>query len=43
VEEKLSGDMWHGDFTLKYIEDITQKAGQFKKFSVFMKMLMSAA
>lgn len=38
----MSGEMWHGDFTMKYIEDITQKAGQFKKFNVFAKMLVSA-
>ena len=42
VEEKLSGDMWRGDFQQKYIEDITNKTGCFKKFPVFVKMLLSA-
>ena len=43
IEEKMTGDIWHGDYTLKYIEDITSKAGAYKKFSVFIKMLISAA
>ena len=43
VEEKLTGDIWHGDFPMKYIEDITAKAGAYKKFGVFIKMLVSAA
>jgi coiled-coil domain-containing protein 61 len=41
VEEKLSGNIWRGDYTLKYIEEITKKTGTFKKFSVFVKMLLS--
>ena len=28
---------------MKYIEDITHKAGAYKKFSIFTKMLVSAA
>jgi hypothetical protein len=43
VEEKLTGDIWHGDYTMKYIEDITSKAGAYKKFGIFIKMLISAA
>lgn len=42
VEEKLTGSIWRGDFQSKYIEDITQKAGNPKKFSIFLKMLNSA-
>ena len=42
VEEKLSGSIWHGDFTAKYIEDITNKTGSFKKFNVFANMVISA-
>ena len=34
--------MWKGDFQQKYIEDITSKTGCYKKFSVFVKMMMSA-
>eukprot|EP01036_Dinobryon_divergens_P053401 gene53401-71387_t len=33
---------WRGEFTSQYIEEITQKAGNFKKFTVFIKMLASA-
>lgn len=42
VEEKMSGSIWHGDFTAKYIEDITNKTGSFKKFNVFANMVISA-
>ena len=42
VEEKLSGELWRGDFTAKYIEEITNKTGSYKKFSVFVKMMLSA-
>lgn len=41
-EEKDTGKIWRADFTAKYIEDITQKTGNFKKFPVFIKMLCSA-
>lgn len=33
---------WSGEFSAQYIEEITQKAGNFKKFPVFVKMLCSA-
>ena len=42
MEEKLSGDLWRGDFPAKYLEDITAKTGAPKKFAVFMRMLMTA-
>jgi coiled-coil domain-containing protein 61 len=42
VENKTSGDMWRGDFQAKYVEEITNKAGLYKKFSVFVKMILSA-
>jgi len=32
IEEKYTGDIWHGDFSAKYIEDVTTKTGQYKKF-----------
>ena len=35
-------DRWHGEFTSQYIEEITHKAGNFKKFNVFVKMLCAA-
>ena len=34
--------MWRGDYTRKYLEDITEKTGSYKKFPVFVKMLLSA-
>ena len=42
IEEKLTGNIWKGDFQPKYIEDITQKTGSFKKYPVFVKMLSAA-
>ena len=40
-EEANTGKVWRSNFTSKYIEDITQKTGNFKKFSVFTKILTS--
>ena len=42
VEEKYSGELWRGDFTAKFVEELTNKTGTFKKFNVFVKMLMGA-
>eukprot|EP00898_Chlorokybus_atmophyticus_P005494 jgi/Chlat1/5946/Chrsp4S06418 len=42
AEQKSDGSRWRGDFTARYIEDITGKTGNFKKFSVFVRMLLSA-
>jgi len=39
----LTGELWRGDFQAKYIEEITNKTGAYKKFSVFIKMLLSAS
>jgi coiled-coil domain-containing protein 61 len=41
-EDKLTGDIWRGDYQQKYIEEITNKAKNFKKFNLFAKMLLSA-
>ena len=41
-ESKYEGLIWRGDFQQKYIEEITNKAGNYKKFPVFSKMLMTA-
>lgn len=35
-------DRWSGDFTAQYVEEITMKAGSFKKFDIFLKMMVSA-
>jgi coiled-coil domain-containing protein 61 len=42
AEEKNTGDVWRGDFTAKYVEEITKKTGNFKKFNVFIKMILEA-
>ncbi|KAK3272671.1 Centrosomal protein CCDC61, partial [Cymbomonas tetramitiformis] len=42
VEQKRDGSRWRGDFTSKYIEDITAKTGNYKKYPVFVKMLLTA-
>ncbi|PRP84100.1 AMP deaminase [Planoprotostelium fungivorum] len=42
IEEASTVETWKGQFPVKYIEEITQKTGNFKKFSVFVKMLVSA-
>lgn len=41
VEEKATGQIWKGEFAGKYVEEITQKTGNFRKFDVFVKMLVS--
>ena len=38
----MQGLIWRGDFKQKYIEEITNKAGNFKKFNVFVKMIQAA-
>ena len=35
-------ERWYGEFTAQYIEEITHKAGNFKKCPVFVKMLSAA-
>jgi coiled-coil domain-containing protein 61 len=42
IEEKDTGRRWKGEYSSAYIEDITQKTGNFKKFPLFLKMLSSA-
>ena len=44
VEAELldTGERWKGEFSAKYIEEITTKTGSYKKYSVFVKMLFSS-
>lgn len=42
IEEKDTGKRWKGEFLSSYIESITEKTGNFKKFPLFLKMLVSA-
>lgn len=40
VEDKLTGDLWRGDFPSKYIEDVTAKTGAPKKFNDFVRVAL---
>lgn len=40
AEETGSNQVWKGDFSARFIEDLTGKTGNAKKFSVFEKMLL---
>jgi coiled-coil domain-containing protein 61 len=42
IEKDDSGEQWKGEFSTRYVEDVTQRTGNSKKFSVFTKMLLSA-
>lgn len=42
VEQEDVVARWHGEFASKYIEDISQKTGNFKRFATFVRMLRSA-
>lgn len=42
VEQCSDASRWRGEFTQRYVEDITSKTGNFKKYHVFAKMLLSA-
>lgn len=42
VEQKYDGRRWGAIFPSQYLEDITRKTGNFKKFSLFVKMLSTA-
>lgn len=41
IEDTETNERWCGEFTSQYIEDITLKAGNFKKFTTFVKMVCS--
>lgn len=38
----MNGDIWANQFTSEQLEEITLKAKNPKKFTVFIKMLMSS-
>ena len=40
--QKEDGERWHGEFSSAYVEEVTQKTGNFKKFDTFVKMLKSS-
>jgi coiled-coil domain-containing protein 61 len=41
-EEKETSKRWKGEFTPQYIETLTQKSKSYKKFPIFLRMLLSA-
>lgn len=40
IEDRFDINMWRGDFTSKYIEEITKKTGKERTYSTFMQMLI---
>ena len=42
IEQKDNSNRWKGMFTAAYLEDISLKTGNFKKFDVFVEMLRTA-
>jgi len=42
IEDKETGNIWKNSFSATYIEEITTKTGNYKKFGVFGKMLISS-
>jgi coiled-coil domain-containing protein 61 len=42
AEQKYDGELWQNSFPAQYIEEITQKTGNSKKFPVFVKMLLTS-
>ncbi|KAK9825530.1 hypothetical protein WJX74_004345 [Apatococcus lobatus] len=42
VERQEDASRWHGEFSAKHIEDVTSKTGSFKKYGVFIRMLITA-
>eukprot|EP00833_Pecoramyces_ruminatium_P002760 jgi/Orpsp1_1/1176792/evm.model.c7180000059019.1 len=42
IKKESTNEIWKGKYTNNYVEEITKKTGNFKKFSVFIEMLFSA-
>lgn len=42
LEDKNTGEVWVGNYSAEKIEENTQKTGNFKKYGVFVKMLILA-
>lgn len=42
LEDLSTGSLWHAEYASSYIESITSKTGSFKRFSVLVKMLLTA-
>eukprot|EP00730_Choanoeca_flexa_P014097 TRINITY_DN6035_c0_g1_i1.p1 TRINITY_DN6035_c0_g1~~TRINITY_DN6035_c0_g1_i1.p1 ORF type:complete len:531 (+),score=52.28 TRINITY_DN6035_c0_g1_i1:70-1662(+) len=42
VEDELTTEAWNGSFTAQYVEELAQKAGNYKSFRTFVDMLCKA-
>jgi len=42
VEDDATADQWKGTFSAEYIQDLTQKTGNYKQFDIFVNMMESA-
>mmetsp|Transcript_9418 Transcript_9418/g.10319 ORF Transcript_9418/g.10319 Transcript_9418/m.10319 type:complete len:644 (-) Transcript_9418:265-2196(-) len=42
IEDQETGQRWAGAFKAEYLEEITKKTGNFKKFDLFVKMVKMA-
>ena len=42
AEERLTGMLWRGSFQAEFIEEVTRKTGNYKRFPVYVKMLLAA-
>ncbi|KAK9867788.1 hypothetical protein WJX84_003167 [Apatococcus fuscideae] len=42
IEQQEDASRWQGEFSAKHIEDVTSKTGSFKKYGVFIRMLITA-
>jgi cell division protein FtsB len=42
ITKESTNEIWKGKYTNNYVEEITKKTGNFKKFSIFIEMLFSA-
>lgn len=42
LEKKATGEIWVGEFSAEKLEENSQKTGNFKKYPVFVQMVMAA-
>lgn len=42
IEQRYDGNVWSNSYPSQYIEEITRKTGNYKKFPVFVKMVLTS-
>ena len=42
MEDRFDVHMWRGDFTSKYLEEITKKTGKERTYPVFIQLLQGS-